>query len=211
MKLNILILLLTLLATASCNNSRNPRLNLSTVCDLEADIASFELLESEEDDFALVTGGLPTGKEYETTGFVITKEDGDITSSYIPVPRTLFSDEPTFGLICVNGFTLDQEVSGSFNFSVPILSEDQEMNEYNFSVDYDTERNNEDPVVNTQAPVLITPLSGVDILAALTNLGFEVNLYTPSEGDDQNTIFSAHARNLTDGLTLRLQISVVEE
>lgn len=212
MKALILLFTASLFLFCSCTNNRTGRLSQATVCDLEADIASFELLEDEVDDFELVSN-LPSsnGETYEVTNFAVTVVDNDITSSYIPNTRDLFSDQPTFGLVCVQGFRIGTPASGSFSFSVPVINRDQEMSEYSFSVDYDSERNNDDPVVNTSDDVIVTPLVGTDIVGTLTGLGYEVNIYTPNSGGNQNVAYTLHARILASEIFLRLQLRLIED
>ena len=202
--------MLSLLLT-SCGNNRINRLDNSGLCDPEADLASFELLEDEEEIFELVPGGqLPAGQEFEATGFTLTKIDGAITSSYNPI--NLYGDEEGFTVVCSNGFVLGQDTTGSFNFVVPLLNSAQELNQYDYAVDYDTTRGElGEEVFNTETPPALTPVGGVDILAELVNLGYEVNLYTFSSGDQQNVVFTAHARILAEGITLRIRIAEVED
>ena len=204
------LLVLILFTALGCNNNRTERRSLSEVCDPEADVASFELSEREEDRFDLVPGGLPTGSTYRTSGFTITKVEGDIITSY--APSRLFTDEVDVETLCAFGFPPDESSSGTFVFSVPILNTEQEFNDYTFSISYDTDRPNGDlPVIVSDGAPTLTPLTGVDILGELIALGYEVNLYTASEGGNRNVIFIAHARDLSQGLTLRVRIETIQE
>ena len=210
MTLRLTLAIFILFTVFGCNNNRTERRSLNEVCNPDADIASFELLESEEDRFELVPGGLPTGSTYRTSGFTVTKVDGDIIASF--APSRLFTDEVDIETLCAFGFPPGESASGSYVFSVPLLSTTQEFNDYTFSISYDTDRPNGDlPVIISDGPPIITPLTGVDILGELIALGYEVNLYTASEGGSSNEIFIAHARDLSQGLTLRVRIETLGE
>lgn len=201
---------LALLFCAGCNNNRLERLSSSNACDPDEDLASFELLESEEDVFELVSGGLPTDAEFETTGFTVTKVDGDIISTFNPA--FLFTDDSRLNIVCAAGFVLDEPTAGGFAFSLAILNLEQELNQYDYTVDYDTQRSESgDPVFDTEGSPVLTPIGGTDILDALVNLGFEVNLYTFQQGNQQNVVFIVHARNIAENLTLRLRLQEIDE
>jgi hypothetical protein len=212
MKTNALVLLLiaSMLTFIGCNNNRIDRLSAGDVCDPDADLASFELLEGEAELFELVTSGLPTDNQFETTGFTLTKLDGDIISTFNPLG--LFSDEPGFRIECAGGFALGQPASGSFTFTVPALSPEQELIQFDYSVNYDSERaSNGIEVFDTTVAPVLTPLTGIDILGSLNGLGYETNLYTRSEGNDRNRVFIIHARDLVQNITLRLRMQELEQ
>ena len=194
---------------SGCNNNQLDRLSSKNECDPKADLASFELLENENEIFELITNGLPTESNFETTGFTITKVDGDIISSF--TPNGLFSDNPRLAISCAGGFVINKPASGSFEFSVPTLNADQELNVYDFSVDYDTKRSKSGlTVFSLEEPATLVPIEGSDILEALVSrLGYdEVHLYTFVEGSQKNIVFIAHARNSV-GVTLRLRLQQI--
>ena len=210
------LLLFTQLFTLACNNNRNFRLRGSQVCDLEEDLVTFELTENEIENelFETVSTGLPSDSNFETISIIATKVEGDITTSFSS--SSVQSVSPRLNISCVDGFEFDEDTSGSFDIEVPVAYEDETLNLITFPFEFNLSTDTiDDPVFNPELVPTINDSSSGDILTAFQDLGYEVVLYTPvdddREDDEPIEIFVIHARQASDGLTLRTTLNLVPE